>query len=134
MRKIIIILIVLLLPVSAQGQVFDLVRSIQTSNTNNFLYDTADGNNFSHTGTMTIESRRSSTFITIVSSACRGDVCVEENSLNQLLYFSESGKSVVIDNDSGTTQWSIISRTPTVILMKTKNDETVELTEWLQRQ
>lgn len=140
--KLILMIALITVSFSVNAQVFDLVRSIVTSNSDNSfirLKDTAAIEStlrgFSHTGTMTIENG----FVTMDTWICSG-LCVRKNKPRELLSLEDNNKAVILKDDdeflgtTGTIKFSILSLSPNIILMSTGQDGTINVTEWKLRE
>lgn len=142
MKKLLVILIALLLSFPAQAQVYDLIRSLITNNPADFispvfpLHDTSNppgSDEFTHTGTMMIENG----FVTMDTLVCINSICDKENKTREIVALLHNEKTVTLkdeDNELEITRFTVLSASPTIILMKLNENGTVEITEWAPRQ
>ena len=142
MKKLLVVIIALLMSFSAQAQVYDLIRSIITNNpadSTSSVFPFHDTSNppgpdeFTHTGTMTIENG----FVTMDTLVCINNICVNENKTREIVDVIHNDKTAVLkdeDDESEITRFSILSTSPTIILMKPNENGTVEITEWAPKQ
>lgn len=126
MKKILLI-VSLFLPINAQAQVYDLVRSITTGGL--LVQDTLAGD-FNEIGTLTIEGN----IIKRFSTVCINNECRDFNYIDELVGLNSYESYAVLHGDSGVLSiLYILSISPNVIVMKRNYDKSVEIQEYKPR-
>lgn len=129
MGKLIAVLIGFLLSFGANAQVYDLVRSITTQS---FTVQDTLSNDFTETGTMSIEGN----VIKRSSTVCKDGLCTDINLTDELLGLDPEGNSyAVLTGDGGELSiLYLLSISPNIMTMKRNEDRSVEIQEYRLRQ
>ncbi len=133
--RIVLLILTFLFSTNSFGQVFNLIRSIDTNDATNILInierllDTDIDSNYSHTGTMSIDSN----IVTMNTLRCIDDLCIKDN---RQLKIINANNSIVFfevlndDSDFPFSMMSILSLNP-LMLLEVNRDGTVLFTKWI---